>query len=193
MSDVHTFEHEQLKKDLIDQRECTESIEERLDSQMESWMRWSEGQDNKRQIFEEKMLEKLDEVRGALDRKAELDGVLLSKMKELATKVQYGEQRREKTDRSLQELIVRIEQVQKALQEANLGKLKVDVDSAHGRIRDLDVRVNVLEKAPATVVLERDATRKSKVDKLVFAVIGAAITLAVWGIQKFMEFLARRG
>jgi hypothetical protein len=128
-------QHASLRSDLSraceDLKTVQDTSNKRVDDMYENWGRFYESQEKRSREFEERFLQKVDELRGGIDRKAELDGVLLSKMRELTGRVEYLARKKEKSDDAQRYLVVYFRDIRDMLKEVDLKKMKTSVQAMH--------------------------------------------------------------
>lgn len=127
--EVDTMQHKEFEKDLTAQAK-------RIDEMYGSWGNFLESQERRAREFEDRFFAEIKELRGGVDRKAELDGVLLNKVAELGRRVEYLVVKKEKNDEAQRYLVVYFREIRDILKSVDLRKMKNDIEAAHSWKRD---------------------------------------------------------
>ncbi len=178
------IQHKQIEKDLA-------AHTKRIDEQYEAWERFCANQEQIRVAQEERFFSKLEELRQGIDRKSELDGVLLAKMRELSARVEYLAGKKEKSDSAQTRLMVYFRDIRDLLTDVDVRKMKADVQAAHDWKREhIEHHEKTLEPR-----IEELSHRSGKTATRILWGIGLPVGggLLLWLGQKLFAFLASLG
>jgi archaellum component FlaC len=179
---VESHSHPNLQRDIETVRvEAKEGIEracadirelgEKIDNQVDRWSAWSDAQFGKTDEFRQEITRMIDSVKGAVERKTEIDATLMGTVQRIEKQFdQFAETR----DRDLKELYTMV-----AKQEAH----EKDIKAAHEKYRTLDQKVEklvtdlpaIVSDAVTRALKEQEGRAMRKTLAWIAGIIGAVI------------------